>query len=151
MLLTDQDVIHLRWEQMDWHTLVNQLWLKWIYRLEWSTDLSVEAIKFSTESCRYVKRPWFRYVLHPATTWRSDSGSKQNEHSDVADIPLFKSFSRVGRVLFIYRIVKLKIFLGSLLWTEDHMELNESAECLMMFEKNEPCEIMFCWSLRVVF
>jgi hypothetical protein len=59
----------------------------------------------------------------------------------------FWRFFRVGWVLFIYRIVKLNIFLGSLLWTEDHMELNESVECWMILEKNEPCEMRWCWSL----
>ena len=40
----------------------------------------------------------------------------------------------------IYLIVKLNIFFGSLLCTEDHKEFNENVECLMILEKNEPCE-----------
>ena len=62
-------------------------------------------------------------------------------HSDVGDIPHLKRFLRVGRVLFMYRIVKLNIFLGSLLWTEDHMELNEIVEYFMILEKNDPCKL----------
>ena len=41
----------------------------------------------------------------------------------------------------MYRIVKLNMFLGSLLCTEDHIELNEIVEYFMTLEKNEPCEI----------
>ena len=40
-------------------------------------------------------------------------------------------------MLFIYLIVKLNIFFGSLLCTEDHKEFNENVECLMILEKNE--------------
>ncbi len=41
----------------------------------------------------------------------------------------------------MYRILKLNIFLGSLLWTEDHMELNEIVEYFMILEKNDPCKL----------
>ena len=44
-------------------------------------------------------------------------------------------------MLLIHRIVKLNIFFGSLLWTEDHKQLNDFVEYFVMFVKNEPYEI----------
>ena len=44
-------------------------------------------------------------------------------------------------MLLIYRIVKLNIFFGSLLWTEGHKQLNDCVEYFVMFVKNEPCKI----------
>ena len=44
-------------------------------------------MKFKTESCRHVKRPSFRYSLHPEMTCMSVSGEKQNEQSADDDRP----------------------------------------------------------------
>ena len=47
----------------------------------------------------------------------------------------------------MYLMVKLNIFLGSLLWTDDHSEFNEDVEFFMLLEKKEPWEMRWCWSL----
>ncbi|CAB3989113.1 Hypothetical predicted protein [Paramuricea clavata] len=45
--------------------------------------------------------------------WSSVSGEEQKEQSDVDDSPHFDRFFRVGSVLLIYRMVKLKMFFGN--------------------------------------
>ena len=51
----------------------------------------------------------------------------------------FERFFLVGSVLFIYLIVKLKIFLGKFN-REDQIELSFGKECDMTVEKKEPWE-----------
>ena len=117
------------------------------YSVEFWIAERVDARKFKTESCRHVYRPSSKYVLHPATTWRSVSGCKQEEQSEVDDSPHFNRFFRVGSALLIYRTVKLKMFFGSLLWADDHRQLNVDVELSIILRKNEPCEIRWFWSL----
>ena len=47
----------------------------------------------------------------------------------------------------MYLMVKLNMFLGSLLWAGDHRELKEDVECFIILEWNEPWEMRWCWSL----
>jgi hypothetical protein len=113
--------------------------------VEFFTAVWVDARKFKTESCRHVNLPSSKYALHPAITWSSVSGEEQKQQSDADDSPHFDRFFHVGSVLLIYRMVKLKMFFGSLLWTDDHKELN--VDWFMILEKKEPCKMRWFWSL----
>ena len=56
--------------------------------------------------------PFIRYVLYPATIWRSDSEWKQEGQPDVGE--RFHRFFLEASVLFRYLMLKLKIFGGRL-------------------------------------
>ena len=64
------------------------------------TDCNEAGTKFETELWRQVYRPSSRYTLHPETTCRNDSESKQKEHSDVCECFHKRRFLRVASVLF---------------------------------------------------
>ena len=60
------------------------------------------------------------------------------EQPGVDDKPHLCRLERVGSVLFMYLIVNLNIFIGSLLWTDDNAKVNLSMDCCEMIEKNQP-------------
>ena len=88
-----------------------------------------------------MNRLSFKYVWHPVITCSNVSGPEQKEQSGVGENPHFRRFFRVGSVLLMYRMMKLNIFFGNLFCTVDHKDLKVD-EYLIMFEKNEPCEIL---------
>ena len=52
---------------------------------------------------------------------RRDSGSKQKEQSDVEDKFHLARLEFIGEVLLMYLTVKLNMFFGKLLWTDDQI------------------------------
>ena len=64
-----------------------------------------------------------------------DSGIRQKLQSEEEEGHHFERFFLVGSVLFIYLIVKLKIFFGKFNLAEDQIELSLGKECDMTAEK----------------
>ena len=57
---------------------------------------------------------------------RRDSGSKQKEQFDVEDKFHLARLEFVGKALLMYFTVKLNMFFGKLLWTDDHDNNNNN-------------------------
>ena len=70
--------------------------------------------------------------------YRRDSGSKQKEQFDVEDKFHLARLEFVGKVLLMYFTVKLNMFFGKLLWTDDQIPLRDGNEWTLMLGKKEP-------------
>ena len=69
---------------------------------------------------------------------KKDSGSKQKEQSHFEDKSHLARLEFVGKVILMYLAVKLNMFLGRLLWTDDQIPLRDGNELTSMLEKKEP-------------
>ena len=64
--------------------------------------------------------------------------SKKNEQFDVEDKFYLARLEFVGKVVLVYFTVKLKMFFGKLLWTDDQIPLRDDNKLTFMLEKKEP-------------
>ena len=69
---------------------------------------------------------------------KKDSGSKQKEQFGVEDKFHLARLEFVGKVLLMYFNVKLNMFFGKLLWTDDQIPLRDGNKWTLMLEKKEP-------------
>ena len=65
---------------------------------------------------------------------------KAEKQSDEHDRPHLWRLVCVGRVLFMYLIDKLRVFVGKLFCAEDHNELRLGNESSIMLREKDPCE-----------
>ena len=76
--------------------------------------------------------------------WRV-SDCRQKEHAGVEDRDHLKRFFLVARVLLRYLMVKLKMFLGTFLWTFDHRLRVLLLAWRRMEERIKPCDFSSWW------